>query len=201
MPLADYTSDVYVLRRKQILVPEASSLADSLFFTLMYPSDPWCSICLEEKRLLLAACCLLFAICCLLLASFDNFLCGLPPYNWRREWLKFHHHVLVRMSPRLPLYCCICRRRKWVEVSHHVVSNSPQLCPAEGQARSTLLTNNGHLVFYSAANCFSITLVNKWWPSRANGSYVIFDQFAICLKWKSLFPQQQPVSLDSIQTL
>eukprot|EP00752_Nemacystus_decipiens_P002026 g1941.t1 len=32
-----------------------------------------------------------------------------------REWSRFHHHVLVRTSDDLPLYCCLCRRRKWDE--------------------------------------------------------------------------------------
>ncbi|CAM9461013.1 unnamed protein product [Pylaiella littoralis] len=30
-----------------------------------------------------------------------------------REWSRFHHHVLIRTSNDLPLYCCLCRRRKW----------------------------------------------------------------------------------------
>ncbi|CAM9326541.1 unnamed protein product, partial [Ectocarpus sp. 12 AP-2014] len=30
-----------------------------------------------------------------------------------REWSRFHHHVLIRTSDDLPLYCCLCRRRKW----------------------------------------------------------------------------------------
>ncbi|CAN0583016.1 unnamed protein product, partial [Ectocarpus sp. 12 AP-2014] len=29
------------------------------------------------------------------------------------EWSRFHHHVLIRTSDDLPLYCCLCRRRKW----------------------------------------------------------------------------------------
>eukprot|EP00903_Cladosiphon_okamuranus_P020324 g18647.t1 len=32
-----------------------------------------------------------------------------------REWSRFHHHVLIRTSDDLPLYCCLCRRRKWDE--------------------------------------------------------------------------------------
>ncbi|CAM9856603.1 unnamed protein product, partial [Sphacelaria rigidula] len=31
------------------------------------------------------------------------------------EWSRFHHHVLIQTSPRLPLYCCLCRRKKWDE--------------------------------------------------------------------------------------
>ncbi|CAM9573970.1 unnamed protein product [Chrysoparadoxa australica] len=30
-----------------------------------------------------------------------------------KEWERFHHHVLIRIKDELPLYCCLCRRRKW----------------------------------------------------------------------------------------
>ncbi|CAM9362061.1 unnamed protein product, partial [Scytosiphon promiscuus] len=32
-----------------------------------------------------------------------------------REWSRFHHHVLIRAAADLPLYCCLCRRRRWDE--------------------------------------------------------------------------------------
>ncbi|KAG1708962.1 hypothetical protein DVH05_022593 [Phytophthora capsici] len=29
------------------------------------------------------------------------------------EWEKKHHHRLIRLEETLPVYCCLCRRRKW----------------------------------------------------------------------------------------
>ncbi|KAL3663562.1 hypothetical protein V7S43_011450 [Phytophthora oleae] len=29
------------------------------------------------------------------------------------EWKKKHHHRLIRLEETLPVYCCLCRRRKW----------------------------------------------------------------------------------------
>ncbi|TYZ59906.1 hypothetical protein PybrP1_009219 [[Pythium] brassicae (nom. inval.)] len=31
----------------------------------------------------------------------------------KEEWEKNHHHRFIRFSATLPLYCCLCRRRKW----------------------------------------------------------------------------------------
>lgn len=31
----------------------------------------------------------------------------------KEEWEKNHHHRYIRFDKSLPLYCCLCRRRKW----------------------------------------------------------------------------------------
>ncbi|OWZ17808.1 AGC/PKC protein kinase [Phytophthora megakarya] len=31
----------------------------------------------------------------------------------KEEWEKNHHHRLIRVNESLPVFCCLCRRRKW----------------------------------------------------------------------------------------
>ncbi|POM74406.1 AGC/PKC protein Kinase [Phytophthora palmivora] len=31
----------------------------------------------------------------------------------KEEWEKNHHHRLIRLNENLPVFCCLCRRRKW----------------------------------------------------------------------------------------
>ncbi|GMF46876.1 unnamed protein product [Phytophthora fragariaefolia] len=31
----------------------------------------------------------------------------------KEEWEKNHHHRLIRLGESLPVFCCLCRRRKW----------------------------------------------------------------------------------------
>ncbi|KAL4108404.1 hypothetical protein PRIC1_000120 [Phytophthora ramorum] len=31
----------------------------------------------------------------------------------KEEWEKNHHHRLIRLEESLPVFCCLCRRRKW----------------------------------------------------------------------------------------
>jgi hypothetical protein len=31
----------------------------------------------------------------------------------KEEWQKNHHHRLIRLGQNLPVFCCLCRRRKW----------------------------------------------------------------------------------------
>lgn len=38
----------------------------------------------------------------------------------KETWEKNHHHRFIRFDEKLPLYCCLCRRRKWeVERREH----------------------------------------------------------------------------------
>lgn len=36
------------------------------------------------------------------------------------EWEKHHHHRFIQFDATLPLYCCLCRRRKWDLERHDV---------------------------------------------------------------------------------
>lgn len=50
-----------------------------------------------------------FAVFC----SDDDDDCTAPLLAPKEEWEKHHHHRFIRFSDTLPLYCCLCRRRKW----------------------------------------------------------------------------------------
>lgn len=33
--------------------------------------------------------------------------------EFKEEWEKNHHHRFIRLDESLPVFCCLCRRRKW----------------------------------------------------------------------------------------